>query len=301
MSYNIIYDKQFIRVDDYYIPIVLIGSSNLFEAETKARVRDWWIWQFVDNKNTQFLYTEKELLDYADKTIQRVIDTTNDRHRDNPVPVKEIKESFDSYSSVFSSNGGMTAGKFYGIFKNGIKRALTIEQLQKGGLDFQFVVYISEEEQRIRSLMPAVTTNTTQELKHSLKSFETFLNNNKEIQILISFYLGFGFGDWRYSLPKIKALRKRIFTKANKPKREVIQDYCYILEQNGRVLVRLTKYGYKYMYYREVLQSSWDLSAVKKFKTEKEAQRYLKQVVAKRGVSWEVKKIEKAASFRVAV
>ena len=73
------------------------------------------------------------------------------------------------------------------------------------------------------------------------------------------------------------------------------------MEQNGRVLVRLTKYGYKYTYYRDVLQSSWALSTVKKFKTEKEAQRYLKQVAAKRSVSWEVKRIEKTITFRVAV
>ncbi len=60
MSYEIIYDRVFIKTDRYLVPLVLMGSSNCYEFINgrEVRERSWQELSFTRN----FSFTEKELL-----------------------------------------------------------------------------------------------------------------------------------------------------------------------------------------------------------------------------------------------
>jgi hypothetical protein len=109
MSYEIIYNKQFLKTKEgKIIPIILMGSNNCTETSRggrERRVRDWNICNMPYWCNHKIDYTEEELLN-------------------------EVKQYIDS-EELFKVNGNYINGKqWYTFVKNAIKQAKTIEELQ---------------------------------------------------------------------------------------------------------------------------------------------------------------------------
>lgn len=122
MSYSIIYDKQFIKIEDKYLPIVLSGDSNLYEGYGKSERRVRNFHTLVHNRGEKFLYTKDELIDFCSNHRKDLIKNSNDYEDKN----------FGFHSGIAiggRSTLNTTYGNYKGIFVDGCKKALTIEQL----------------------------------------------------------------------------------------------------------------------------------------------------------------------------
>lgn len=111
MSYDIVYERQFVRLpDNRIIPLILVGSNNVTEPHWvgakcyERRARDWSI--FFNAKG--IAWTEEELREL----VQSCVPSTYNEH-------------FKYHSKWVDDDG------FVKFFENGIKNAKTIEELKE--------------------------------------------------------------------------------------------------------------------------------------------------------------------------
>jgi len=105
MSYSIVYKRQFLRVGVKIIPLNLVGSNNLWEADNKRRVRDWN--PMMNSVNDIPLLTVGEVMKTADTWTGGT-----------------YQEHF-KYQSKWVDDASLIR-----FCKNGIKNARTIEELK---------------------------------------------------------------------------------------------------------------------------------------------------------------------------
>lgn len=105
MSYHIVYKRQFVNVGDgRYLAIILSGDNNVYEPNTNRRCRYWDAYH-----STSFAFpalTEDEIMAWCDKLIEESV-----------------------YHEFFKWNGKYVGKNIKSFFKNGIKEAVTIEDL----------------------------------------------------------------------------------------------------------------------------------------------------------------------------
>lgn len=129
MSYEIIYDKQFIKLskdnENMFVPMVLAGSSNCYDWNNR-RDRSW----FPFSLNQNLLITEKDAIEYWEDSKSKIISNKSD------VDHVDIESSFGYYTGIAIGGNtyNTTYGNTLGIFKTGIKKSLTIEQLKSEGI-----------------------------------------------------------------------------------------------------------------------------------------------------------------------
>lgn len=224
MSYELIYDKQFIKVEDKFIPMVIIGSSNLFEY-SGARVRNWSKLSVGDS--TQILYTENELLSYADNI--------RDSYKKRDAEYND--KSFGYFSSIAIGGKGThntTFGMFKGIFKTGIKKALTIEQLNEAGVSI--VVTNTYNRTIISNYVSERVTNKEELLSYIAECNERFKDSNV--------YATIEFRGMFKDSPKW--IRKRYFPRVQKVKNLIEVDKYYTIKVDYDYFVKRTRNGYRY-------------------------------------------------------
>jgi len=109
MSYEIVYNRQFLRIDDKIIPLVLYGSNNCTQYRNgrERRERDWYSMYF-NGGNQMITATEDEILN----TIQKYTGG-------------EYQEHFMRNSKCVDDKGLIR------FFNDGIKKAKTIEELKE--------------------------------------------------------------------------------------------------------------------------------------------------------------------------
>jgi predicted nucleic acid binding AN1-type Zn finger protein len=137
MSYEIIYDKQFVKVDDNgtekYIPMILCGSNNCYEIDYKGRERRERNW-FPFGRN--ILATVEEMVGYWEEVREEKIRQNKAEKRDEWHT--QYSDSAFGYWTSISLAGKHTSKTSFrnitGIFTNGAKKSLTIEQLASEGV-----------------------------------------------------------------------------------------------------------------------------------------------------------------------
>ena len=111
MSYEIVYNKQFLKINGKIIPLALCGSSNVYEPLLNGRQRREREWNaiYVGGSNKPIAATEAEIM-------------------------KEIEAYCDGgeYQEHFMQNGKWVDDKgLIRFMQNGIKNAKTIEELKE--------------------------------------------------------------------------------------------------------------------------------------------------------------------------
>lgn len=111
MSYSIVYNKQFLKIDDKIIPLVLYGSNNCYEPLPNGRQRRerQWYSLYFNGGNEQIAATEAEIME-------------------------RVKSYCDGgeYQEHFMQNGKWVDDKgLIRFFENGIKNAKTIEEFKE--------------------------------------------------------------------------------------------------------------------------------------------------------------------------
>lgn len=226
MSYEIYYDKRFIKVgEDKYIPIFQHGSNNSFEISPSGREipeKDWSILNYPHKD--KYLFTMDEIIKLGEYH-------------------KEHCENGRTYHKTRYKT--MTPEEVYKMFINGAKNAKPLEFYIDLGNTFKvydITDYLLNDEGEILFYYP----KNTEELVEIIEEKK-------------GRRLSMGFLERNLILPKRQIREKKAHT----------QDHYYALvNDRGHYLSRMGRGGYYYTYYD---------SSSKKFRTEKEAIRYLEK------------------------
>lgn len=243
MSYEIIYDKQFVRIprkdkEDEFIPLIYAGSNNCYEYTGKGRERrerDWWCFSYLCPDN-QLWGTEKQILkkiaDWREKIIKQ--------KEESDIHSEDVDNSFGYYASlaIGGSTRQTTYGNVKGIVVTGVRKSLTVEQLMEH--DVCVTIGTSYYYEGTEDFKPFSTViQSTNHLMDVLEKVNLYKSNGHAIEVSINA------SEW-----KMKQIRKTHFPKKKKQKERVMVDKYYtIVAENGSYFVRRLKYGYRYSHY----------------------------------------------------
>jgi predicted DNA-binding WGR domain protein len=289
MSYDIIYSKQFVKLrrTREVIPILLSGSNNCYEigrgGRDGRRARDWNLMTYYNRKGK---ISEKPeiILKNLDAELRKYIRNRSGKNStgDKAKP-SDIRNRWGWYAAVVvgSGNCGSTSwNKWYGVFANGIKQALTIEELGKLGITLNFFASCTSP----NGYPPSIPLKNEQDYFAELKKWREWKDNNQK-----GFYLTFGPSD-DIVLKRLRASKHR--TPAEKVSME--QDHYFVLTDGSSSLIKYTRRGYRYSYGKE---------GGKKFRTQKDAEKYRDQLLSKKRYkadTWKVERIDRPCTFLVA-
>ena len=292
MSYDIIYNKQFIKLrkTGEVIPMILSGSNNCFEVgngnRNGRRSRDWQNWRYYNRKGKLSVKPEV-LLKNVDAGLTKEL-KRNKANGGEATP-KDIKDRFGYYVGIAVGGGscGSTSwGRFRSIFTNGIRGAKTIEALAALGVRPYFMGGYSTPDGKPSE----ISLFTEKDYFEELKKWQEWAAKSEGKG---SFYMGFSPTSTDIVLERLLEAR------ASEPKEKttVEQDHYFALcldNYGCEYLVKYTPRGFRYTEHA---------GSAKKFLTEKAADKYRLQLVARgahKAGEWQVKRIEQAASFMVA-
>lgn len=296
MSYDIIYNKQGIRLrrTGEVIIMLLAGSNNCFEVgngrRNGRRVRSWEAHRFFNRKGK---LSEKP--DIILKNLEKTLRKETRRHRkpfydEKPPTAKEIIERYGWYAGI-AVGGGACADtswpKYQGVYVNAIKKALTIEELDARGVHLYFTPgWFYNQEGNVPPPAASLSADIRTE-----KEYFTLLKEWKAWQEISGkqFYLQFNPSDTDTVVRRLKGADGH--KRPNSERTRVQQDHYFVLEYPNGYLFKYTRTGFRY--------TSFESSA-KRFRTEKEAEKYRATLVQKRkhmAEQWKVKRVEGTVVF----
>ena len=214
MSYEIVYNKQFLVIDGKIIPLVLHGSSNCYEPLPNGRQRREREWNaiYIGGSNKLIAVTAVEIM-------------------------KEIESYCDGgeYQEHFMQNGKWVDDKgLIRFFQNGIKNAKTIEELKEDYFFVGMYGFFSVWKGIDNTIENRVEINSSDGLREFLNAAQNRLNNRAEkegIYICLKYY------NEKFE-PRVKPERKA---------KERLTDYFAIKVGNrDSYLVKLTSRRIKY-------------------------------------------------------
>ena len=287
MSYEIIYGKQFVKLrrTGEVIPMLLAGSNNCFEAGTYLhrngrRTRDWSNDRYYNRKGK---ISEKPdvILKNLDAELRRRI---RDRYDKDDKPA-DIRNRFGYYASVAVGGGhcGDTSWNLYrSQYANGIKNALTVEELAKLGVTLYFHDVSIHESPNEKPDQVDITSEPQYFVE--LKKWRAWQAESGK-----GFWVSFHPLNTDRVLERLRAPKRR----APREKTRVEQDHFFVLTDGHSGLVKYTRNGYRYSYHRD---------SGKRFRTAKDAEIYKQQLLKKcryKADIWKVERIDSNATFLV--
>lgn len=257
MSYEIIYDKQFVKVtENIFIPIILQGSNNLYDnsGNGQRRYRDWNSSTFLSTISG----TQNSMLEFQEKIRRGIIERKSDEYTD---------KSFGYYASLSDGGGGcnMTFGRFQGIVKTGCKKALTVEQLRDENVVLVIQSYSSHKDENEKFIF---APKTTEELINFIE--------NTEPDLLAKGYRLYATFNGMFE-EKPRRIRKKYFPQEKKQKQVMQAKEAFVVEfespnQKG-YLVSLRGGSFRY---------TFDNRTAVKFLNEKDAEKFAKKLRERR-------------------
>ena len=288
MSYDIFYNKQFVKLrkTGEVIPMLLAGCNNCYEiaagGRNGRRVRSWDSFRHYNRKGK---LSEKPeiILDKLDAELRRMIR----RHQgDKEAKPADIRDRFGYYAAIAVGGGicGDTSwNKWKSQFVNGIKGAMTIEELDNLGVNPYLDAFTGYNESSNGKPAP-VNLRTEREYFTELKKWREWQGGNGK-----TFYLSLSPHD-------TDAVLRRLHSSNHKTPREktrVEQDHYFTLTDGCYSLVKYTSRAYRYSYSK---------TGGKKFMTEKEAEKYRQSLITKMSYKaeiWKVERIDSSYTFLV--
>ena len=291
MSYEIIYGKQFVKLrrTGEVIPMLLMGSNNCYDVPTYShrngrRARDW--------SNLRYHNRKGKLSEKPEVILKSVDAELRQRIRDRSFPKEDkpadVRNRFGYFASLAISGRGTRGTSFNAYrsqFSNGIKNALTIEQLDQLGVNVYFHT-LTWGDPFTDGIPASVDLKTEAEYFAELKKWRAWQNG---IGIMKGFYMGFHPYDTDTVLERLRNGNRR----TPRVKIEVTQDHYFVLTDGCNNLAKYTRRGYRYSYSK---------SGGRRHRTEKEAESYrqcLLQRKAYKAEVWKVERINLPATFLV--
>jgi len=292
LSYEIIYSKQFVKLrrTREVIPMVLMGSNNCYDYPTYGhsrgrRARSWGNAPWYNRKG-KISEKPEVIVKNLDAELNRRI---RNRYHKEDKP-SDIRNRWGYYASVAISGRG-TRGTSWNAwrsqFTNGIKNALTIEELAEIGVHLYFNGS-TWGDQPNDGMPQTVYLETEPQYFAELKNWRAWQDGNGK-----SFWLNFRPHDTDDVINSLRAPSRKARREARREKTPVQQDHYFVLTDGYNNLVKYTRRGYRY---------SFSNSGGRRFKTDKEAEAYRKSLVKAmryKAEIWKVKRIDLPATFLV--
>lgn len=287
MSYEIIYGKQFVKLRKTaeVIPMLLAGSNNCYDigqgGRNGRRARDWSNDRYYNRKGK---LSEKPdvILRNLDAELSRRIRQRHDKE-DKPA---DIRKRFGYYASIAVAGGscGDTSWDLYrGQYVNGIKKALTVEELASLGVTLYFHdVGMVGDSPNGRPEQVDITTEPQYFVE--LKKWRAWQAESSK-GFWVSFY---PLGTDRV-LERLRAAKRRV----PREKTRVEQDHYFVLTDGHSSLVKYTPRGFRYSFHKD---------SGKHFRTEKEAESYRQRLLKRERYKadiWKVERIDATRTFLV--
>jgi hypothetical protein len=288
MSYDIIYNRQFIKVDEQHvIPFLEMGSNNCYEATGtgRKRARDWG--NSFGFTNGKMIVKGEDLLKEIDKleeeTKERCIQNTQQYGEGWEYNPKRF--GYHTGISFYGKHTSSTSfNSFKSYYKNGINEAMTIEELLENDIRITIHVYRWLDEHitsKGLEIKPDVTFTSTQHMIDTIKEYEEYYGNKTTLYLRCN-------GGWL-----IERMKKRITqskrTQRKEKERVEVNEYFVLKNSDSNYFVRNTSRGYKYSWYLT--------SSTKKFMTERQAESFKKKM--KNGDLFVIEKREGSCVFSV--
>lgn len=278
MSYSLIYDKQFVKVtDNLFIPMILAGDNNCYEAgygNRDRRARSWQNFSHITKGN--IAGTLEMMLEVMEKERQRQIDYYKDSD------YEYTDAGFGSWSGLKINGSTATFGTYTGVAKTGCKKALTIEQLKSEGIGLNIHTYYSDktkESLKEQGLEPVnFIPKDTEDLLNFIENVAPKYKGKKEGALYVTFS---GMSETRP-----KWLRAKYFKKEKKTveKKEVLSRHGYairIIEKESN-----STYGYLVKYHGGTFTYTQSKTGAKQFIDKNEAERWMNKIAKRRSLSY---------------
>lgn len=237
MSYEIVYKRQFLKIDGKIIPLVLYGSNNCYTTTwsgRERRERDWHPMYF--GRNTMIANTEEQIME----KIQSCCDGSS------------YQEHF-MRSGKWVDDAGLVR-----FFKNGIKDAKTIEELEETYFFYGLTGYFSVWSRMENTIENRVSISTSDDLRNYLVAAQKRLDEREEKEE-VYICLKYNNEDFRAREPKV----------LNGAPKEKLTDFYAIKVDNAGYLFKLTRRRIRYCY---------NSNGAKQFKTQKDAAKYIERI-----------------------
>ncbi len=286
MSYHILYDKQFIKVDgNRVIPFYLGGDNNVYDFNNK-RARDWG--NSYAHTDKSMIVGNKQLLDSIDDYRKQTIERSNDNvkeYKDESWAYDDKRWGYHTSVAMYGKHTTKTTFSAYrNFYKSGIEQALTIEELEEVGVRITMCVspYVEDKVLQEKGLerKPSVTFTSTQQMIDAITEYEAYYGG---VVILYLHEVGM---DW-YMIHKKRVRRNAKLEKQTEKKRVTVNEY-YVLYNGVGYFIKNKKDGYIY---------TFNPISSKAFIDEKTIKAFHKRMRNKE--NFEVKKIEGTRYFWV--
>jgi len=288
MSYDLIYAKQFVKIETKnepkFIPIVLAGSSNCYDVVTNSgrerRSRSWFDLRSFTAKNV--LATEKEMLENIYAERQRMIDRNNESCKEYPESCDKYDDKHFGYFASLAIGGHHTSSTTFGMYKGlittGVKKALTVEQMKQFSIGVGLSVFSCRFDKE--------SENKATEINKNLGSVETTEELIEKINYYKSLNIDFLVLTVRLDAMSDKKALKRMhlhyFPKQYKEKQKIELDEYFVIKTPKGYFYRMLPQGYRYLYTKY---------GAKVFDTLPQARKYIDKL-AKKGYKSKVETIK---------
>lgn len=269
MSYEIIYGKQFIKLTEQkLIPVLYWGSNNCYEYKNGGRgrrERDFSSPSFL--RNDKLYNTPAGIIEATEVLKNKLIESNKNYLEQYPDWNQYKDENFGYFASlqIGASTHTTTFKSLVNLVKDGIKKALTVEQILQAGADVHIYHYeYNEGDFKKKYGIDPINSypKTSEELLNIIEN--SILNFAPDLQPSIRIDAG------DCTVKRLKEINGNgPRQKRQKQRKEVPFFYVLKCTKVSGYFVKQTKYGYRY--------SQWDNSA-KPFETEKAAQKYISKM-----------------------
>jgi len=268
MSYEILYNKQFIKVEDNkFIVMVETGSNNCYDVGGRGRgrrARSWYADKWM-MEYKQFA-SKEEILSKIESVRAEKIESGNasaESYKDDSYIYDDKNFGWHMGVTIYGKRCGTTTFNDYkNFYLTGIKQAMTIEELLERDVKVNIHLYFYKKEDVTKldlKIKPDVTITSTQHLLDTLAEWREYYN-----QCTDRIHIGYE-SDWR--VEQLKKYRAKLKPKKDRQYKTVNE--FYVLESETGYFVRNTARGYKYSPYN---------SGGKAFIDEKSAARFQKRM-----------------------
>ena len=294
MSYEIVYNRLFVKLEKdnipVFIPMLYWGSNNCTQMSSRGREireRSWSNIKRVTNGKT--FATEKDILKSIDDyRLERIKSGEESAKQWNDSSFIYDDKRFGWHTSIAlygKGTSGTSFASWKNLFKIGMEKAMTIEELLNEDVNITLHVstYSADEIKKAGlEVKEDVTFTSTEQAIEVIEKYEAYYKG------VASLYITFG-SEW--SVERLLQRKRKENKRGHKEKKRVEVESYFVLGNKHGFFVKYTSRGYKYSY-------DTDSYMVKKFLTDKEAEKKLKKMRSA-SEGWKIIKVNEKATVLV--
>jgi len=291
MSYEIIYEKCYIKVEDnLFCPIALMGSNNCYEVQRNRRSRSWGNLTYITGGS--ILATKEQIAKTIDEERLKRIKDNEDYRKNNPNWDIYSDDNYGYWTGVamYGKHTSRTTFQQYkGFWVNACNSAQTVEVLREHHINVNIHAYVWDEakfKKETGKEVLRVYPKTSKEFADEVKNFEDYYRGTGA-----SVYVSLDMYDENLA----RKMRVKLSPKVKREKtKQTINEFYVLGNHLGYFSKRLKGSGYKYSYDK----TSY---ICKRFLTEKTAQSFVNKLnkLVGEGHTFSPIKVEKEVTIYV--